>query len=127
MASDRDPMGCLSGNANGGGGDERQGCPSSPLQPSGTHQGPACYRAERTVAGEKRDRIPTGCITEEPGDSLADDPIVISSEEEVGVPSVAMRLPANHPSGNKEEQTSPDTFRQRRWCGLRPVEVPWPC
>ncbi|MEE6489855.1 hypothetical protein FKM82_015701 [Ascaphus truei] len=57
--------------------------------------------------------IPTGCIAEESGDSLVEDPIIISSEEEVAVPSLAMCLPANHPSGTKKEQTSPETFRQR--------------
>ncbi|XP_075444126.1 uncharacterized protein LOC142487914 [Ascaphus truei] len=55
--------------------------------------------------------IPTGCIAEDSGDSRAEEPILISSEEEVGDPSVAMRLPANHPSGIKEEQLSADPVR----------------
>ncbi|XP_075451346.1 uncharacterized protein LOC142492533 [Ascaphus truei] len=45
----------------------------------------------------------TGCIAEEPGDYLAEDPIVISSEEEVEVSSVVMRLPADHYSGAGKE------------------------
>ncbi|XP_075428616.1 uncharacterized protein LOC142466903 [Ascaphus truei] len=39
----------------------------------------------------------------EPSESLAEDPIVISAGKEVEVPSVAMRLPANHPSSDTEE------------------------
>ncbi|MEE6521032.1 hypothetical protein FKM82_019027 [Ascaphus truei] len=65
--------------------------------------------------------LPTGAAAKDPGDSLAEDPSKSSSEEEDGVSSVAMRLPANHPSCNKDgspltgerEQMSPDTFRRR--------------
>ncbi|XP_075471568.1 uncharacterized protein LOC142503293 [Ascaphus truei] len=65
--------------------------------------------------------LPTGGAAKDPGDSRAEEPSKSSSEEEDGVPSVAMRLPANHPSCKKDgglltrerEQTSPDTPRRR--------------
>ncbi|MEE6488019.1 hypothetical protein FKM82_015112 [Ascaphus truei] len=64
--------------------------------------------------------IPTGGEAKDPGDSIAEDPIQSSSEEN-GVSSVAMRLPTNHPSCKNDgspltgerEQTSPDTPRRR--------------
>ncbi|XP_075455176.1 uncharacterized protein LOC142494630 [Ascaphus truei] len=88
---------------------------------------PRCNRAGRTKAQPAAEKsattvdvpehtsfipIPTGCIAEEPGDSCAEEPIVISSEEGVGVTLVVKRLPANQPSGDTEERMSPDTVRQ---------------